>query len=139
MAPKPLTTEERDALESGLNLAAAMAGGARPLSVAQVQGLYDDFLGKDVVAEAVSVLGLAFGELLMPLGPFDWVRVIDDHGASETCVGVVGAELFCYPISMIETRLKAGEAVEIEVLARQTAMELKKLHESGAAKERSVP
>lgn len=130
MTASPLSAEERDALESGLELAAAIAGGSRPLEAAQVQALYDGFLGKEGVGAAVSVVGLAFGELLLSRGPFEWVRVVDDHG-SETSVGVIGAELFCYPITMIETRLADGEAVDIELLAGQTAMELKKLLDTG--------
>ena len=132
MATSPLTADERDALESGLNLAAAMAGSTRPLSAAQVQGLYDGFRGKRGIAEAVGVVGLAFGEMLLPRGPFEWLRKTDEFGA-ETCLGVKGFELFCYPISMIQKRLEAGEAVEIEMLAGQTLMEMKKLIESGSA------
>lgn len=131
-AAAPLSAEEHDALDSGLALAAALAGGTRPLSAAQVQELYDGLRGKEGIDVARGVIGLAFGELILPQGPFEWVRVSDDHG-SETGIGVAGYDLYCYPISMIEKRLEADEGVEIEMLARQTASELKKLVESGSA------
>lgn len=137
MPAAALTEEEHDALQSGLGLAAAMAGGARPLSAAQVQALYDGMRGKEGVAQALGVVGLAFGELILPQGPFEWVRVSDEHG-TETCIGVKELDLFCYPISMIEKRLKQDEAIEVEMLARQTAAELKKLAEAGSAKPRQA-
>ncbi len=132
MAVVPLSAEQRDALDSGLALAAALAGGARPLNAAQVQDLYDCMRGKDGIEPARGVIGLAFGELILTHGPFEWVRVSDELG-SETSIAVMGYDLHCYPISMIERRLEADEGVEIEMLARQTASELKKLVETGSA------
>ena len=93
-AAAALSAEEHDALESGLALAAALAGGARPLDAARVQGLYDNLRGKAGVEPARGVIGLAFGELILPHGPFEWVRVRDEHG-TETGIAVEGFDAYC--------------------------------------------
>ena len=121
-APKirELNADEVLAVESGLAFAARIAAVERPLSLDQLQTLYDGFLNEAVDdANAVIALGLSFGQCVLSSGPFEWVRFQDDHG-EETSLAVIGASICVHPISMIQKRLQRGEAISIEVLCNDT-------------------
>ena len=124
MTSRSLTVEEQSALNSGLDFAARIAWARRPLSLPDVQNLYDGFLEEEVEdADAIMALGLSFGQCLVGCGPFEWVRVIDEFG-EETSVAAVGSAIYVHPISMIQKRLARRETVDIEQLCNDTLTQI---------------
>jgi hypothetical protein len=113
---RTLNTEELNALEQGLALAASMAGMASELSMQQVQSLYDKALRKKPSDDELIAIGLAFGQQIIAKTGFAWVRISDQWG-DETCVGPVGRSLHCAPISMIQKRLDRRDREDLETLA----------------------
>jgi len=110
---RELTQDELSALRDGLALAAKLVDKTLPLSTEQVQELYDALRGhKSDYPEGAFALGLSFGQLIVDQSGYDWVRVSDEYG-EETCLSPVGAQLACYPISMMQKRLSNGEAEDL--------------------------
>jgi hypothetical protein len=115
-----LNAEEKVALEAGLDLAARIAGASRPLSLAQVQALYDGFLEEGITdTDSIIALGLAFGDDMVRHGGLIWVRVIDEYG-DETCVSAPHHIVDAAPISMIQKRLNRKEDVDLLALRAAT-------------------
>jgi hypothetical protein len=116
----PLTPEQQAALEDGLDLAARVSGARRPLSSHDLQTLYevvrDQYRDHQAVVIAV---GLAFGEAIQERADLEWVRVRDQYG-EETALAAKGSQITCFPVSMIQKRIDAGEAVDIAALRDQT-------------------
>lgn len=111
----PLTPSQREGLRQGLALAARMAGVPENPDTAQVQVLYDVFLGDEIADyELVLALGLAFGRLVVAEG-HTWVRVHDAFG-DETAVAARGGGAVCHPISIIQKRLSDGVKVDVAKL-----------------------
>jgi hypothetical protein len=113
---KPLTPEESAARDSALEMAATLVGAGRPLTMANVQALYDALLNKNPSDEALISLGMAFGEQIIARSDFEWVRIIDEYG-EETCVAAPGKDIFCPPISMIQKRIRRSEAMNLSEFA----------------------
>ncbi|MGD2131322.1 MAG: DUF3806 domain-containing protein [Maricaulaceae bacterium] len=118
---RPLSADELLALDEGLAFAMRISQASqRPLSVQQVQSLYDSFLEEEIDApDALIALGLAFGETIVEESNFEWVRAEDEYG-EETCLSPPGKNIHCAPISMIQKRLRRKEAVSIEQLRDET-------------------
>jgi Domain of unknown function (DUF3806) len=128
---RELTVAEVEALEAALSFAARIARVERPLSLEQVQDLYDGFLEEEIDdADAIMALGLSFGQCLISSGPFEWVRVTDEYG-EETSVSVAGATIYIHPISMIQKRLADGEKVIVEQLCNDSLSHLGALVDKG--------
>ncbi|MGI9412020.1 MAG: DUF3806 domain-containing protein, partial [Hyphomicrobiales bacterium] len=116
MQIRPLSLDEKSALDDGLNLAARLVDGRRPLSSDQIQELYDVMLSKHAdFAEGLVATGLAFGELIAGKTGFEWVRVSDEYG-EETGLSLPGKQIFCAPVSMIQKRIEGAEASDIAAL-----------------------
>jgi hypothetical protein len=110
---RELTSDEIVALEQGLNFAAKLARGERPLSARQIQRLYDAFIEEEITdADAIISLGLAFGENIAQNGGFEWVRIEDEYG-EETSLRLIGKTVYCHPISMIQKRIERREGADI--------------------------
>jgi hypothetical protein len=117
---RELSSDERAALEEGLDLAARIADVPRPLDISQVQRLYDDYLNEQITdSDAIIALGLAFGEEVRRKGKMVWARVIDEYG-DETCVAAPKHMVNAAPISMIQKRLKRKERVNMAQLRDAT-------------------
>jgi hypothetical protein len=129
---RELTETEAKQLEAGLSFAAALAEAELPLSLDQVQSLYDAFVEEGVDdAQAVAALGMTFGQCIVASGPFVWVRVIDDEYGDETSVGVLGAAIYLHPISMLQKRLEDREPVVVEQLVNDSLTQLAALVNRG--------
>ncbi len=129
-----LNSEQRNALNDGLNFAARIAGKVRPINSETVQKLYDDFLNENVTnTEAIISLGLSFGQLFVEKNEFEWVRVSDEYG-EETVVSPKGWRTICSPISMIQKRLERNEHVDICDLYENTVSSILQIIEDGADK-----
>lgn len=117
---RALTPEEEVARISALEMAARLVGGALPLSVAQVQALYqvlkDEHPDFD---EGKIALGVAFGELIVAQAGYYWVRLTDEYG-SETSLAHPTAAAECHPISMMQKRVERGEDLDIAGLRDDT-------------------
>lgn len=128
---RELTVAEVEALEAALSFAARIARVERPLSLEQVQDLYDGFLEEEIDdADAIMALGLSFGQCLISSGPFEWVRVTDEYG-EETSVAVIGATIYIHPISMIQKRLADREKIIVEQLCNDSLSHLGALVDKG--------
>jgi hypothetical protein len=131
---RPLNPEEVDAREAGLDMAAHLVGVSRPLTIDDVQSLYDACLDQsDLPMKALWALGFSFGEQIVIATNFEWVRVSDEYG-DETCVAPPGREIFCAPISMIKTRIHEKERLSVSELRDDTiATILTRIKEGKAA------
>ena len=130
---RPLTSDEVGAREAGLDMAARLVGGTRPLSIAHVQALYDVLLSEHAGDEALIALGLAFGEQIIATSDFEWVRVSDEYG-DETVVAAPRKEIFCAPISMIQKRIKRQERLDVAAFRDETiAIVRERIAEGNAA------
>jgi hypothetical protein len=117
---RELNSEEAEALEAGLNLAARLAEVDGPLSLDQTQALYDRFLAARVDDQAcIIALGVAFGHCLVGSGPVEWVRYSDEAG-DVTSIAMKHASIVIHPISMIEKRLAAREPAILDDLCHRT-------------------
>jgi hypothetical protein len=117
---KSLTKGQSRSLEHGLNFAAELAGGERPLSARQIQKLYDSFIEEGITdSDAIISLGLAFGENIAQTGGFEWVRIEDEYG-EETSLRLIGKTVYCHPISMIQKRLEHRDQADIGQLTEDT-------------------
>jgi uncharacterized membrane protein len=117
---RELNSDEREALEEGLDLAARVADAPRPLDISQVQRLYDDYLNEQITdSDAIIALGLAFGDEVRRRGNLVWARVIDEYG-DETCVAAPKRMVHAAPISMIQKRLNRKERVDLAQLRDAT-------------------
>lgn len=117
---RELTQEERDALEQGLDLAAKLVDGSRPLSAESVQELYEALLKRQGdFSEGVIAAGLSFGQLIADRAGYEWVRVSDEYG-DETCLSPIGVQVMCAPISMIQKRMSQESRVNIPELRDET-------------------
>jgi hypothetical protein len=124
---RPMTTDELAAFENGLDFAARLAGVSRPLKVWHVQALYDVFLEDKIEdPDSIIALGLAFGGVVLELGDFEWLRVIDEWG-EENSLAVRGTKLYCHPVSMIQKRLDRRERIDLKWLSEETAKRLTEL------------
>ena len=116
MEIRPLNDEEQSALADGLQLAARYVEGELPLSVEQVQILYDVIRDNDAgnVAAQIAV-GLAFGEIIATKAGYEWVRVKDEYG-EETALSPAGFQACCHPISILQKRIEKKETIKISEL-----------------------
>jgi hypothetical protein len=136
MNMRPLNSEEAAARDAGLELAARLVGFPPPLSMADVQTLYDVLLDvSDPPAEALIAAGLAFGEQIIAASDFEWMRVSDEFG-DETCVAAPKNEIFCSPISMIQKRIEQKEGWDLVGLRDDTIAIIRKRIEEGKARDR---
>src|ERR1041385_3623996 len=117
---RPLSPDEIGARDAILDLAAQLAGASRPLTIDDVQSLYDACLDvDDPPSEALLAIGLSFAQQIVSAANFEWVRVSDEYG-DETCVAAPGKEIFCSPISMIRKRLQERERLNLAELRDDT-------------------
>ena len=115
-----LSEEERTALKDGLALAAKMVDGKLPLSVDQVQKLYDALsTGHRDYDVGIITLGLSFGETIIAEAGYEWVRVEDEYG-EETVLSPKGKQIICSPISMIQKRIDQSEDIDVSILRDET-------------------
>lgn len=82
--------------------------------------------------EPLVALGVAFGEMICAQGDFEWVKLEDEYG-SGPALALVGLDVVCSPIEMIEKRLEDGEAVDLVDLCSDTIATIERLVEEGAA------
>ena len=130
---RALSTDDLGALEAGLDFAARIADAPRPLDIANVQRLYDDYLNEQITDEdAIISLGLAFGDEVRRHGNFVWARVVDKYG-DETCVAAPKHEVHSAPISMIQKRLRRQERIDLKHLRDATIAVMEERILSGAA------
>ena len=116
---RALNESERQALADGLELASKLAGVSRRLTMTEVQQLYDRAVTEGAQdPDALIAIGLAFGQQIVEQSGFGWVRISDQWG-DETCVGPVGKQQHCAPISMVQKRLARSEAIDLQALATQ--------------------
>ncbi|MBX7496235.1 DUF3806 domain-containing protein [Qipengyuania sp. 6B39] len=107
--------------------AARAADCGLPLKLQDVQSLYDLALSeRDRRNELLASFGVAFGELFISLGDYEWVHVTDEYGR-ELSIAVIGTDTVCHPISMIDKRLERGETVDIEWLREATISHMQRL------------
>ena len=131
MEIRALSSEEQKALEDGLSLAAKIIDGETPLSVDQVQEVYNILQAKHSdFAEGVIAVGLALGQLIVEISDYEWVRVTDEYG-EETALSPPGIQFACHPISMIQKRISRNEAVKIEHLRDESIRALAERTASG--------
>lgn len=115
-----LTNEEDTAREEALQLAAYYLASSLPLSIEQVQELYDVVLdGFPHNPKARIAVGIAFGETIAAKSGYEWVRVTDEYGA-ETSLAPRGMAVVCHPISMIQKRIDGNESVKLAELRDET-------------------
>lgn len=132
---RKLNSDEFEALEQGLNMAARIADAPRPLGISHVQRLYDDYLDEQITdADAIIALGLAFGDEVRRKGKMVWARVIDEYG-DETCVAAPKHMVHAAPISMIQKRLKRKERVDMTQLRDATIDAMEKQMLTSMARE----
>jgi len=113
---RKLSSDEIVALNDGLALAGKLLNKRLPLSVSDVQNLYDYFVSSGSEFQEGSIgLGLSFGQLIVDSGKFEWVRVEDKYG-EETVVSPIGSMTICAPISIIQKRIERKEDINIESL-----------------------
>lgn len=130
MQIRPLNDEEVNALNEGLKLAAHLVSSALPLSMAEVQSLYDAIRNNHHDnTDAQIALGLAFGELITENTDYKWVRVHDEYG-EETALSPPGVQVACHPISMLQKRVSKKEDVNIEELRDGTIKSVENLRTS---------
>jgi hypothetical protein len=134
---KPLSDEELAARDAALEMAAQLVGSELPLDADQVQALYDALLQADVLGDSELAIagGMAFGDLFVAGGIFEWVRVSDEYG-EETCVAYRGKSIFLSPISMIQKRLNRQEQLSIAALRDDTAHTIETRIAEGQAADR---
>lgn len=126
---RDLNADEREWLGKGLELAAQLMGREPPITIGDVQDLYDGMLERrEPDANAAVALGVAFGELVRMEGAFRWVRLKDEFG-EETCVAgpadSAGNRAFIAPVSMLRKRLKADQPADLAVLRDDAAKALR--------------
>lgn len=111
-----LGADEIADLSEGLTIAARMLDEPPPLSIGQVQLLYDQLREAPHISfEQQVALGLAFGEAFVEYTDYEWVKASDDYGV-EMALSPVGFHVACYPISMIQQRLADGDQVDLAQL-----------------------
>jgi hypothetical protein len=132
---RPLSKDEIGARDAGLELASRIAGVPRPFSISHVQALYDALLVGDATTENLIALGLAFGEQIILVSGFEWVRVSDEYG-DETCVAIPGKQIFSAPISMIQKRIRRAEALDLVIMRDETVSIMRKRVAEGQAADR---
>ena len=131
MEIRDLDKSEQAALIDGLKLAAKLSDTGLPLSLTNIQELYDALNGRgNDFPEGTIACGLAFGQLIVDQTGFDWVRVNDEYGEA-TCVSPSGAKLICSPVSMIQKRLSRGESLNLKDLKNEVINSLAAKLESG--------
>lgn len=117
---RPLSHDEELYRQEALALAAHYLGSVTPLSMEQVQELYqvvaEDFRDYD---NAQTAVGVAFGEAIMERAGWEWVRVTDEYGA-ETALSPHGYMVACHPISIIKKRIAANEQIDLAELRDET-------------------
>jgi predicted metalloprotease with PDZ domain len=106
---RPLNPEELGAREAGLDMAARLVGARRPLVIAHVQALYDVLLESEPLDEPLIALGLAFGDMIVARGGFEWVRISDEYGDETWKERLNIAELRDGTIEAIMKRIGEGK------------------------------
>ncbi|MEL6361826.1 MAG: DUF3806 domain-containing protein [Pseudomonadota bacterium] len=113
MEIRPLNEEEHSALNDGLKLAARYVDDELPLSLDQVQSLYDVICqNHSENLEAQIAVGLAFGQTIASVTDYEWVRVKDEYG-EETALSPAGLKAACHPISILQKRIAKKEQVNL--------------------------
>lgn len=134
---RPLSPEEVTERDRGLDLAAKLVDALRPLTMDDVQALYDALLDVDgPPPEALMAAGLGFAEQIVTASDFEWARVQDEEFGEHTCVAAPKNEIYCSPISMIENRLEQGERVSLAELRDNTIATIRWRIEEGKAGKR---
>ena len=135
---RSLSDDEEGYRQEALALAAHYLDSTTPLPIEKVQELYE------VVAEnfrdydkAQIAVGIAFGETIAEKTGWEWVRVIDEYGA-ETSLSPPGYTIACHPISMIQKRISANEAVDLAELRDETIDVIERRVAEGCASERKA-
>ena len=125
---RPLTPHQEERLQSGLDFAARIADSARPLSLAQVQALYDAFIDEQVDHPVtIEALGISFGACLIGSGDLlEWVGYEDEYG-EEISVAVIGKAIFAHPISMVQKRLEDRKTWDLAELHASTLARLRQM------------
>jgi hypothetical protein len=129
---RPLNSEEIAAREAGLDLASKLVDAPRPLTMDDVQALYDALLNvNQPPSEALTAMGLSFAEQIVAASGFEWVHVSDDEFGDEVCVAAPENEIYCSPISMIQKRLQQGERLSLAELRDDTVATIRRRIEEG--------
>jgi len=131
---RALTPDEIAKREAALDLAAQLVGFPRPLTIEDVQALYDAFLSQDEYPECLaSSAGYAFGEQIQNASDFVWVFVSDEEYGEELCVAAPGKAIYCAPVSMILGRLDRKETVDLVALRDETIETIRRRIAEGKA------
>jgi Domain of unknown function (DUF3806) len=134
---RQLSPDEIGTREAGLDLAAHLAGVPRPMTIDDVQALYDALLDvSQPPSEALTAVGLSFAEQIVAASGFEWAHVSDDEFGDEVCVAAPKNEIYCSPISMVEKRLKQGERLSLAELRDDTIATIRRRIEQGMAGDR---
>jgi len=120
MHVRGLTSEEQEARDDAIALAAEYLAIDAPPSLPDVQTLYDVIAAdhpEDTTAQIAA--GIAFGAIIADRSGFDWVRIIDDVG-EETGLCHPDNLVVCYPVSILQKRIVSGDAVDLLELCDAT-------------------
>ena len=133
---RPLTPDEITKRETALDLAAYLAGFPRPLTMPDVQVLYDALLGEEECPTHLgTAAGFAFGEQIQASSDFEWVQVSDEYG-EELCLAAPGKAIYCAPVSMIQGRLERKERTDLTALRDETIDTVRRRISEGKAADR---
>ncbi|WP_073980872.1 DUF3806 domain-containing protein [Erythrobacter donghaensis] len=103
------------------------------ITVEEIQSTYDALLAsKEMDEESLVALGVAFGEMICAQGDFEWVKLEDEYG-SGPALALVGWDVVCSPIDMIEKRLEDGDAVDLVELCSDTIATIDRVVQAGEA------
>lgn len=111
-----LTADQQSGLNRLLDSAASLTEEDRPLPIEEVQALYDVAL--EEFADDVHVkylVGVAFGEAIVTMTDYEWVRVKDDYG-EETSLAPPGLRVVIHPVTIITKRIEKGESIDLRDL-----------------------
>jgi hypothetical protein len=133
---RPLNPNEIATREARLDLAAHLVDVARPLSMDDVQALYDALLDTDQPPSTALLAGFSFAEQIVAASDFEWVHVSDDEFGDEICVAAPKHTIHCSPISMIQKRVERAEPLSLAELRDETIAVMKRRIKEGMAGDR---
>lgn len=106
---------ERSSLFEAFDAGTRVMGVKHPFDMASVQKFYDHCLRDGLTGNPAIALGLCFGAVIVSRTGYEWVRGTD-MGGSETGLAPRGKTIFIAPISMLQKKLRAREACDLEAL-----------------------
>lgn len=114
-----LSKHETQQLEQWLEHATQLAGCATGSDLADIlTGVRPGVLSTSVPLDVMSA-GAVFGQALVESAGLKWVMVFDEHGL-DFGVQRPGTSLVCFPLSMIQKRVEAGQDLDLHDLLQST-------------------